>query len=451
MTGNVAVSDTGAERRSTEAGRLRWFLDARIGMFVHWGMYSVLGRGEQIMCRDLMPLADYDPLAEQFQPAPDWATKLARRAVDVGAKYVVLTTRHHDGYCLFDTATHDFNAARTGPGRDLIAEYVDALRDAGLRVGFYYSLISWRWRGTWSPERYPDELPRIVDEVHAQVRELMTNYGKIDILWFDGGGVPGSAGHGMWGGDPIDVLPEEYWRSDELIGMVRDLQPGVLVNNRAGLAGDFGTPEQRVASDGSGRGWETCMTLNYAPGWGFLKHSMANKTAGEVLFNLVDATRLGGNFLFNVGPRSDGSIDDREGAVFDEIGAWLKRHGEAIYGTRPGGIYNLSGGHVQGPVFHYGMWTCRGSTGYLTLFYYPGDGVVISKIAPSVLSATLLSDGTDLRVEEISNGRTLISGLPDDPPDPIAPVIKVEFDGKPHAVTDIGAEWLDGTLKPLGG
>ena len=250
----MAVADRESERLQTEAERLRWFYDARIGMFVHWGMYSVLGRGEQIMCRDLMPLGDYDPIAEQFQPAPDWATKLARRAVDVGAKYVVLTTRHHDGYCLFDTATHDFNAARTGPGRDLIAEYVDALRDAGLRVGLYYSLISWRWRGTWSPSEYPDELPHIVDEVHAQVRELMTNYGKIDILWFDGGGVPGSAGHGMWGGDPIAMSPEHFWRSDELIGMVRELQPGVLVNNRAGLAGDFGTPEQQVAADGSGHG-----------------------------------------------------------------------------------------------------------------------------------------------------------------------------------------------------
>ena len=428
------------------AQRIQWFQEARFGMFVHWGMYSVLGRAEQIMARDLMPLAEYDPLADRFCPAADWADRLAQQAVDAGMKYVVLTTRHHDGYCLFDTATQGFNAAQTGPGRDLIAEYVDAVRRAGLKVGFYYSILNWRWHGTWDPVQYREELPRMVQEVHDQVRELMTQYGKIDILWYDAARLPGSCAHGMWGGSPIREKPADFWRSEELNETARGLQPHILINNRAGVAADLGTPEQSVMADGEGRAWETCMTLNYAPGWGYLRHSMANKTAGEVLFNLIDATRLGGNFLFNVGPGPDGFVDRREADVLAHIGHWMRVHGEAVYGTRPEGVYSLKG-HVQGPEFHYGMWTCKGRTAYLTLFYYPGETLVISKVRPKVCSASLLTTGESLEIEPISNGRTRIKGLPVDPPDALAPVVKVEFDGPPCALVDHGAEWLDGELK----
>ena len=437
------IQQLGQEERS------QWFQDARLGMFVHWGMYSVLGRGEQIMCRDLMPVAEYAPHAERFKPAAGWATRVAKQAREAGMNYVVITTRHHDGYCLFDTATHEFNAAKTGPGRDLIAEYVDALRAAGLRIGFYFSLLTWRWRGHWSPDRHPDDLSLIVDEVHAQIRELMTRYGKIDVLWYDGGGVPGSPGHGMWGRHPIDTPPSEFWRARELNAMVRQLQPDILINNRCGEPEDFGTPEQRVATEGGARPWETCMTLNYAPGWGYLRQSMANKTAGEVLFHLVDAVRLGGNFLFNVGPGPDGAIDEREGAILRRLGAWLDKHGEAIYGTRPEGIYDLTRGHVQGPMFHYGMWTCKGNTAYFTIFYYPGDTLVVSKIAPRVRSASLLTTGEPLSLEQSTNGRTIIAGLPTESANPLASVVKVEFEAPPHATTEIGAEWLDGDFDPL--
>ncbi|MBN2450473.1 MAG: alpha-L-fucosidase [Lentisphaeria bacterium] len=438
-----------AENSEQEACRRTWFEEARFGLFVHWGCYAVLGRGEQIMARDLMPLREFEPLAQQFRPRGDWARRLASRAVAGGARYVVLTTRHHDGYCLFDTATHGFTAARTGPGRDLVREYVEALRAAGLRIGFYYSLLNWRWRCHWDPVTYADELPRMVAEVHTQVRELMTRYGKIDILWYDAPSLPGSAAHGMWGGKALQVPAAEFWRSAELNAMARELQPGILINNRSGLPEDFGTPEQRVEAEG-GRLWETCMTVNYAPGWGYLRHSMANKAPGEVLFNLVDAVRLGGNFLLNVGPRADGAIDAREGEVLDRIGRWLGRHGEAVYGTCPARIYPARGGRVQGPMFHYGMWTCRGSVGYLSLFYYPGEELILSKIGPRVVSASLLTTGEALQVDAIPNGRWRIGGLPSEPPDPLAPVVKVSFEGPPYALTDLGPEWLDGTWRPAG-
>ncbi len=425
--------------------RIEWFRNLRFGMFVHWGMYSAMGRGEQVMLRDLMPQSEYEPHAADFKPRPDWADRLADAAVDAGMKYVVLTTRHHDGYCLFDTATHDFNAPKTGPGRDLIAEYVTALRRRNLGVGFYYSILNWRWHCHWSPDRYAHEFDAMVDEAHQQIRELMTNYGPVDLLWYDGGTVPGGARHGMWGGAPIEKTVAEFWRSEELNAMARELQPGLLINDRSGIPEDFGTPEQFIRTEGGARPWEACMTLNFAPGWGFIRHSLVNKSPAEVLYHLVDAVRLGGNFLFNVGPRGDGTLDDREGAVLRQVGEWLRVHGDAIYGTRPEGVYDLALGRMQGPMFQYGMWTCRGKTGYLTLFYYPGRELVVSKLRPGVVSAKLLTTGQKLKVQKISNGRTLITGLPDDPPaGAMAPVVQVEFQGPPQVDLDHDAAWLDG-------
>ncbi len=432
-----------------EATRLEWFRNARFGLFVHWGMYSVLGRGEQIMIRDLMPRSEYDPHADRFRPRSDWAERLAERAVQAGAKYVVLTTRHHDGYCLFETETHDFNAVRTGPGRDLVTEFVTALRGAGLRVGFYYSLLNWRWPGVWDPVTHAGDLPHMVEEVRIQVRELMTRYGPVDILWYDGGALPGSAAHGMWGGHPIREDRAAFWQSETLNAMVRELQPDILINNRSGAGADFGTPEQQVTGDPAGRAWETCMTVNYAPGWGFIRHSLANKTPGEVLFNLMDAVRLGGNFLFNVGPRSDGLIDQREARVLEELGRWMAKYGEAVYGTKPEGLYPLRG-RVQGPMYHYGMWTCKGTTAYFTFFYYPGTELMISKVGPGVRSVRLLGSDRELKLVPMSNQRTLVRGLPEAPPEPLAPVLKVEFEAPPYALTELDANWLDGTFAPRG-
>jgi alpha-L-fucosidase len=280
--------------------------------------------------------------------------------------------------------------------------------------------------------------------VHTQVRELMTNYGKVDVLWYDGCRVPGSRTPGMWRGEGFGPEPAEFWRSEELNETVRELQPHILINSRSGLPEDFGTPEQYIRAEEAGRPWETCMTLNYPPGWGYLRHSMVNKTAAEVLFNLVDAVRLGGNFLFNVGPGPDGYLDDREGSVLEGIGRWMARHGQAVYGTRPQRIYDLSAGREQGPCFHYGMFTCKGSTAWLVLFYYPGSELVISKVAPAIRSAHLLTTGRELTVEPAANRRWRLTGLPQEPPDPLAPVVQIEFEGPPHALNDRGAGWLAG-------
>lgn len=427
----------------TKEQRLAWWHEAKFGMFAHWGCYSVLGRGEQILLRDFMPFDDYRKIADDFHPAEDWADEIADQAVRAGAKYVVLTTRHHDGYCLFDTKTDPFNAARTGPGRDLIAEYVAALRKRGLKIGFYYSVINWRWRGFWDIETHADELPKIADEVHDQVRELLTNYGKIDILWYDIPKAPGNGTPGAFGyiPHPVDQTASEFYRSAELNAMARELQPHILINNRSGLPEDFGTPEQKITPESGGRAWESCMTINYAPNWGNIHYSIADKTAGQVLYNFIDAVRLGGNFLFNIGPNEKGYVADRDRNALDRVGKWLELHGEAVYGTKPEGIYPVAN---QGPCYQYGMFTCRESTAYLTLFYYPGDYVVISKVGPAIKSSELLTTGESLAIEPMSNARWKISGLPAAPPCDLAPVIKIEFESPPYQLKFDDAKWLDG-------
>jgi alpha-L-fucosidase len=432
--------------------RMKWWRDAKFGMFVHWGCYSVLGRGEQILPRDFMPFDEYREVAERFKPAPDWADQVADQAVRAGAKYVVLTTMHHDGYCLFRTSTDSFNAVETGPGRDLIAEYVEALRKRGLRVGLYYSILNWRWKGFWAPESHPDDLAKMVDKIHAQVRELLTHYGKIDVLWYDAARVPGSRTPGSIGYQSRDVdqsTAAEFYRTVELNHMARELQPDILINNRGGGdMGDFGTPEQHVSAEDAGRPWEACMTLNYSPGWGNIRHSIADKTAGQVLYHLMEAVRLGGNFLFNIGPDEKGHVAPRDREVLDRIGKWLEKHGEAVYGTSPGGIYTEP---IQGPCYQYGMFTSRENIAYLSIFYDPGDYVVISKIGPAIRSAELLTTGEQLTVEPMRNARWEISGLPATPPGDLAPVIKIEFEAPPYELKYSDGRWLDGTYEAAPG
>ena len=270
--------------------RLQWFRKARFGMFIHWGLYSQLGRHEWVMNRERIPVQEYEKLAATFKPRPQVAREWARLARESGMRYMVMTTKHHEGFCLFDSKLTDYNAARQGPGRDLVAEYVEAARSEGLRVGFYYSLMDWHHPDGARCAKDEAARRRFVDYIHGQVRELCTNYGKVDILWYDVN----------W---PLSV---EGWEAAKMNAMVRSLQPDIILNNRSGLPEDFGTPEQHIVPERGGRMWEACMTMNDS--WGYTPIDKNYKTPAQVVGMLRQVAAGGGNLLLNIGPAPDGSV-----------------------------------------------------------------------------------------------------------------------------------------------
>ena len=224
-----------------EIRKAMWFNERKFGIFVHYGLYSQIERGEWTMYQEQIPCEEYQKLAETFDPSKFDAMRLARQAKEAGAGYMVFTTNHHEGFCLFQTQYSEFNSVRY-TGRDLVAEYIDACRACDLKIGLYYSLLDWRYKGYHDRKQFPDSLKAMVQQAHDQIRELMTNYGKIDYLFFDGGWFP-------------DVIPTdneksaciaELWRAKELISMIRSLQPEILVNDRSGFSGDVLTPEQKT-------------------------------------------------------------------------------------------------------------------------------------------------------------------------------------------------------------
>lgn len=383
--------------------RTQWFTDARFGMFIHWGLYSLLGRGEWAMNREQIPLAEYERLADTFDASAYDPAAWAATARDAGMRYMVLTTKHHEGFSLWDSKANSFNAARTAAGRDLLAEYVDAVRGAGLKVGFYYSLGDWRnpdWAAGYTD---PVAAVRFVDWTHEMVRELMTGYGKVDILWYD--------------------LPQSYsanaWRSVELNHMVRQHQPDILINNRAYTSEDFSTPEQAVKAAPPGRPWESCMTLNES--WGYCPSDHAFKSPREVALMLASVAAGGGNLLLNVGPDGRGAIPEQSRAILSEVGRWLRRNGEAVFDTQRHDL----------PWLLVGPSTLKQHTLYVFLRRYYGSTIPIGGITNRIRRVRLLSDGRELPFEQRDEGPRLdISGLPETSPDPVLTVLAIECEGE---------------------
>jgi len=393
---------------------MKWFHEARFGIFVHWGLYSLLGRGEWVMHVERIPADEYAKLARKFNPKKFDADAWAALAKEAGARYMVLTTRHHDGFCLFDSSASDFTSVKSSAKRDFVAEYVEALRRAGLKIGFYYSLLDWRFPGYFDREAHPESAKALVEQAHAQVKELMTNYGKIDILWYDGGWVPGLTGEQI----------ADFWRAKELNATVRKLQPHILINNRSGIPEDLDTPEQHVTASAPGRGWESCMTMGDSCGWGYVHNNPNFKTVPQLIQHLVTAAAGEGNYLLNVGPKPDGTIRKEEVERLRAIGRWLSVNGESIYGSErcPFGAGML------------GLTTAKGNNAYLHVFRWPKQGELsIPGIKNKIKSATVLSTRQQARIETGSNCRTFLKGLPKRPPDPYDTVVKLVLDGKPEA------------------
>jgi alpha-L-fucosidase len=387
---------------ASRATRMKWWHDARFGMFVHWGVYSTIGRHEWVMENEAIPVSEYEPYARSFKPKPnaarDWA-RLARRA---GQKYMVMTTKHHEGFCLFDTKTTAYCAPKQGPGRDLVREYVEAARAEGLRVGFYYSLMDWHHPDGARCATDEAARRRFVDYLHEHIRELLTNYGKVDVLWYDV----------AW---PLDATGFESERMNE---MVFKLQPEIIVNNRNRLEGDFSTPEQRIEAAQNGRAWESCMTLNGS--WGYHANDTEWKTPKTIARNLISCCRDGGNYLLNIGPRGDGSIPEESVRVLETVGAWLDRNAAAIYTSEP----------CQPRRSAYAMFTRTGHTLYMHIHAWPGETAVITGLTTPVKSARLLATGRAVSIQQ-EKLRTKLTGLPAQPPDALLTTIAIECDGEP--------------------
>jgi alpha-L-fucosidase len=396
--------------------RMKWWHQAKFGMFIHWGLYSVIGEHEWAMEREGIPIPQYELLAKHFVPKPHAARDWARLARQAGQKYMVMTTKHHEGFCNFETKLTDYCAPEQACGRDLVGEFVEAARAEGLRVGFYYSLMDWHHPDGARCATDEAARRRFVDYTHGLIRELLTNYGKIDILWYDV----------AW------PLSAEQWESKKMNEMVFQLQPDIIVNNRNKLPGDFSTPEQHIQAEKGGRAWEACMTMNDS--WGYHKADTDWKSPKTIVRNLITCAQGGGNYLLNIGPMRDGSIPEESIETLAAVGQWLDRNGATIYDSEPC--------HARStPIANF---TRKGNTLYIHVYDWPGETaasewlsffqppsvVAVGGLRAKVNSARLLASGAkvDFRQDDIS---IQFTGLPVAPPDEPVTVIVADCDSEP--------------------
>jgi alpha-L-fucosidase len=406
---------------ATRPERIRWWQEARFGMFVHWGLYAQLGRHEWVMNRERIPVEEYEKLADTWKPKERPAREWARLAKAAGMKYMVLTTKHHEGFCLWDTAQTDYNAVQRGPGRDLVREYVEACREFGLKIGFYHSLMDWHHPDGARCATDEAARRRFLDYLQGCARELCTNYGKIDIFWHDV----------SW---PLPT--PEAWESVRMNAMIRELQPHILINNRSKLDEDFGTPEEHVTAAEAGRAWEACMTFNGS--WGYMPISPDWRSVREVIGMLRTAAGGQGNLLLNIGPTPDGSVPPEAVERLEAVGQWVARNGEAMYGAVDRADREVMDWMPTG------QWTLKGNMAYFWCTRWPGETLAIGGLRTKVVKASILATGQNMAFEQSEN-RLVMTGLPAENPDKIAgvTVIKLECDGPPRQVLGAGCVVLE--------
>lgn len=398
----AASSPQQAMEDATRARRMQWWHAAKFGMFIHWGVYSTIQRHEWVMEDEAIPIQEYMAHATTFKPKPNAARAWAKLARETGQKYMVMTTKHHEGFCNFATDRTTYCAPKQGPGRDLVHEYLEGARAEGMRVGFYYSLMDWHHPDGARCKTDEDARKRFVEYTHGLIHDIMSNYGKIDVLWYD-----------------VDwPLTPEQWESERMNEMVFKLQPDIIVNNRNGLRGDFSTPEQHVEAAETGRAWETCMTLNDS--WGYQKADDNWKSAKTVIRNLVSCARDGGNYLLNIGPMPDGSIPEPIIQVFSEVGQWMQRNGHTIYESDLCQVRDSD----------YATFTRTGNTLYMHVYFWPGNYVAISGLRTGVKSARLLVNDQEVKFTQ-DKFQTKLIGLPVSAPDHPVTTIALECESVP--------------------
>jgi alpha-L-fucosidase len=335
--GSPARPETEAERTA----RMKWWTEARFGMFIHWGLYALPARHEWVKSRERMTDEAYDRYFARFDPDLYDPRAWARAARQAGMKYFVVTTKHHDGFCLWDSQLTDYKATRTPYGKDLLKPLVEAMRAEGLKVGFYHSLLDWHHPEYPVDENHPRrddkafiektksrDVAKYADYLFGQLKELLTAYGRIDTLFLDFS-FPGPNGKGR-----------KDWQSERLLKMIRELQPGIIINDRLDLLDvpggwDYRTPEQFmprewVKMDGRPVPWETCQT--FSGSWGYYRDETTWKSVPQLIVMLVETVSKGGNLLLNVGPTGRGAFDERAMERLRGIGAWMEKNGRSVYG-----------------------------------------------------------------------------------------------------------------------
>lgn len=418
-------------------GDWEWWFHDRFGMFIHWGLYALPARHEWVKNRERIPDAEYQRYFDHFNPDLYDPTAWARTARKAGMKYFVITTKHHEGFCLWDSEYTDYKATNTPYGEDLLRPMVDAFRAEGLGVGFYYSLIDWhhpefpvdrlhpmRDNEEFRRQNADRDVTKYAEYLHNQVQELMTRFGKIDCLFLDFS-YPGEDGKGR-----------EDWRSEELVSMIRELQPDVLINDRADLLDtdwgwDFRTPEQFMVRewpkmDGQRVLWETCQT--FSGSWGYHREEATWKSVEQLVRMLIETVSKGGNLLLNVGPTARGTFDQRAMDRLSGIGEWMASHDRSIYGC------------TQAPARFEAPRDCRltynpdANRLYVHMFAWPFRELHLDGLAGEVEHAQLLNDASEIqRVERRPHRRaldrvpedTLILQLPIRKPEVAVPVIEL--------------------------
>lgn len=426
--------------RSAYEARVQWFREARFGMFIHWGLYSIPARGEWVRSDEQMPESEYMPYFDEFNPRDYNPRAWAKAAKEAGMQYVVLTAKHHDGFCLFDSQYTDFKSTNTKLGRDIVRDFVEAVRAEGLRVGLYFTLIDWHhpdyphYGDRYHPMRnHPEcsnenrDFNRYLEYMFNQAREICSNYGKLDLLWFD---------------FSYDHMRGETWKATEFMEMVRSLQPNVIIDNRLEVSGegfgslhdcrptpyhgDFVTPEKFIPPqgildvEGNPMLWEVCATMNN--NWGFNGTDPFYKPASMLIKKLVECVSKGGNMILNVGPDAQGNIPPQSQAILRDIGRWMHDNAESIYGC----------GRSELPRPEFGRVTQKDKTLYFHMYENTmGPAPLLGLRAEDVAGIRLLSTGQEIPVStswvHSDYPDIVFADLGPNPvlPDPVDTVLKV--------------------------
>ena len=433
---SIQAQDFTKETKQQRDARMKWWRDARFGMFIHWGLYAIpagewnskKNHGEWIRTTAQIPLEEYDKFVQQFNPVKFDAEDWVKMAKDAGMKYIVITSKHHDGFNLFNSNETDFDVMSTPFHRDILKELSDACHKYGMKMCWYHSIMDWHHpdylpRRDWEKNRSADgaDYKRFFEYLKAELKELLTNYGEIGVLWFDG----------EW---------ESTWNSKygiELYNYVRSLQPNIIINNRVGVGrndmegstkegefgGDFGTPEQQIPATGlNDVDWETCMTMN--DHWGYNKYDKNFKSTKELLQMIADIASKGGNYLLNVGPTAEGLFPQESIDRLKEIGAWMKVNGESIYGTRASPFAKLDLGRCTQKTIG------KNTRLYINVFNWPVDGkLTVPGIFNKPVQAYLLSDSQKKLLATTRKEDAIIVDVPSISPDEINSVVVLDIEG----------------------